>query len=74
LPGRTDPLPRLTIAQDTGSAITGPARGDFFVGSGAAAGTQAGLMRHPVGSWCCARKRARRERDGPPTRRAPLAR
>lgn len=46
--GGTNPLPRLMIAQDTGSAITGPARGDFFVGSGPAAGTQAGLMRHPV--------------------------
>jgi membrane-bound lytic murein transglycosylase A len=42
-PGR---LARLTIAQDTGSAIVGPARGDFFVGSGAEAGTQAGLLRH----------------------------
>jgi len=46
--GGANPLPRLMIAQDTGSAITGPARGDFFVGSGPAAGTQAGLMRHPV--------------------------
>ena len=34
------------IAHDTGSAIVGPARGDFFVGSGPAAGTQAGLLRH----------------------------
>ncbi len=36
------------VAQDTGSAIVGPARGDFFVGSGEGAGTQAGLMRHAV--------------------------
>ncbi len=45
---RPDPsrCSRLMVAQDTGSAIVGPARGDFFVGSGAAAGTQAGLMRH----------------------------
>ena len=43
---RGEPLRRLTIAQDTGSAIVGPARGDFFVGSGAEAGTRAGLMRH----------------------------
>ena len=34
------------IAQDTGSAIVGPARGDFFVGSGCEAGTRAGLLRH----------------------------
>ena len=42
------PLARLTIAQDTGSAILGPARMDLFVGSGAAAGHRAGLIRHPV--------------------------
>ena len=41
-PGR---LARLTVAQDTGSAILGPARGDFFVGSGLEAGTRAGLIR-----------------------------
>ncbi|MBZ6077027.1 murein transglycosylase A [Microvirga puerhi] len=45
---RSEPLRRLMIAQDTGSAIVGPARGDFFTGSGEEAGTQAGLMRHPV--------------------------
>ncbi len=33
---------RLMIAQDTGSAIVGPARGDIFFGSGDAAGTIAG--------------------------------
>lgn len=47
--GGTEPLARLTIAQDTGSAIVGPARGDLFVGSGAAAGVAAGLIRHRVG-------------------------
>ncbi len=45
---RSEPLRRLMIAQDTGSAIVGPARGDFYMGSGPEAGTQAGLMRHPV--------------------------
>ncbi len=45
---RTEPLGRLMIAQDTGSAIVGPARGDFFFGSGPEAGTRAGLLRHPV--------------------------
>lgn len=44
--GGSEPLRRLMIAQDTGSAILGPARGDFYVGSGPAAGTVAGLMRH----------------------------
>lgn len=39
---------RLMIAQDTGSAIVGPARGDLFIGSGARAGEIAGLIRHPA--------------------------
>ena len=43
---RSEPLRRLMIAQDTGSAIVGPARGDFFFGSGSEAGTRAGLLRH----------------------------
>lgn len=46
--GRLRPLARLMIAQDTGSAIVGPARIDYFVGTGAQAGTRAGLMRHAV--------------------------
>ncbi|KAB0679333.1 murein transglycosylase A [Aureimonas leprariae] len=41
------PFRRLTVAQDTGSAILGPARADIFVGSGAAAGGVAGRVRHP---------------------------
>ena len=40
------PLARLTIAQDTGSAIVGPARADLFFGSGEAAGARAGAIRH----------------------------
>jgi membrane-bound lytic murein transglycosylase A len=36
---------RLMIAQDTGSAIVGPARGDLFAGSGDAAGEIAGVVR-----------------------------
>lgn len=43
---KSEPLRRLMIAQDTGSAIVGPARGDFFFGSGEQAGTRAGLLRH----------------------------
>lgn len=42
------PFRRLMIAQDTGSAITGPARGDLFAGSGPAAGEIAGVIRHPA--------------------------
>lgn len=37
---------KLMIAQDTGSAIVGPARGDLFFGSGDAAGSLAGQVRH----------------------------
>ena len=40
------PFRRLMIAQDTGSAIRGPARGDLFLGSGEAAGLRAGRIRH----------------------------
>jgi membrane-bound lytic murein transglycosylase A len=40
---------RLMIAQDTGSAIVGPTRGDIFIGSGAAAGSIAGRIRHAAG-------------------------
>ncbi len=40
------PFRRLMIAQDTGSAITGPARADFFFGSGDDAGARAGDIRH----------------------------
>ncbi len=39
------PFNRLLIAQDTGSAIVGPARGDIFFGSGDEAGAIAGAMR-----------------------------
>lgn len=42
------PFRRLMIAQDTGSAITGPARGDIFAGCGAEAGEIAGTVRHPA--------------------------
>lgn len=37
---------RLVIAQDTGSAILGPARADLFFGSGERAGHLAGRVRH----------------------------
>ncbi len=40
------PFRRLMIAQDTGSAIVGMARGDVFTGSGSEAGEQAGVIKH----------------------------
>jgi len=42
------PFNRLMIAEDTGSAIVGPARGDVFFGSGALAGAMAGRIQHPA--------------------------
>jgi membrane-bound lytic murein transglycosylase A len=50
-PGLSGPFRRLTIAQDTGSAILGPARGDIFCGSGEAAGEIAGHVRHAADFW-----------------------
>ncbi len=47
---RTQPsaFHRLMIAQDTGSAILGPARADLFFGTGATNGILAGQIRHPA--------------------------
>jgi membrane-bound lytic murein transglycosylase A len=44
--GAIEPFRRLVIAQDTGSAIVGAARGDIFFGTGSAAGEIAGRIRH----------------------------
>ncbi len=41
------PFRRLMIAQDTGSAIVGPARADLYLGAGDDAGRIAGRIRHP---------------------------
>jgi len=38
---------RLVFAQDTGSAIVGPARADIYFGAGAEAGRMAGRIRNP---------------------------
>lgn len=40
------PFGRLTIAQDTGSAVVGPARADLYWGAGDEAGRIAGRIRH----------------------------
>ncbi len=39
------PLRRLVVAQDTGGAIRGPTRADFFWGAGYQAGKNAGFMK-----------------------------
>ncbi|MFA7279510.1 MAG: MltA domain-containing protein [Sterolibacterium sp.] len=50
-PGSERPLQRLMLAQDTGGAIRGPVRADFFWGSGHEAGVQAGKMRQKGRMW-----------------------
>ena len=45
------PLRRLTLAQDTGSAIKGALRGDLFFGWGGDAEARAGKMRQPGRAW-----------------------
>ncbi|MBX9611437.1 MAG: MltA domain-containing protein [Burkholderiales bacterium] len=44
-------LQRLVIAQDTGSAIVGALRADYFVGWGADAGELAGRLKQPLRMW-----------------------
>ncbi len=50
-PGSDIPLARLTVAQDTGGAIRGAVRADYFWGFGAAAGNEAGRMRQQGRMW-----------------------
>lgn len=45
------PLTRLALVQDTGGAIRGPIRFDFFWGFGREAGEHAGRQRHDVAAW-----------------------
>ena len=44
-------LQRAVMAQDTGSAIVGPVRADFFWGWGDDAEAQAGRMKQPLRMW-----------------------
>ena len=44
-------LQRLVLAQDTGSAIAGAVRADYFTGWGAAAGDLAGRLKQPLRLW-----------------------
>ena len=50
-PNTTRPLNRLMLAQDTGSAIRGPVRADFFWGFGADAAREAGRMKQTLRMW-----------------------
>jgi membrane-bound lytic murein transglycosylase A len=50
-PGNGAPLNKLVVAQDTGGAIRGPLRADFFWGYGADAGKLAGAMKQSGRMW-----------------------
>jgi membrane-bound lytic murein transglycosylase A len=52
-------LQKLVLAQDTGSAITGAVRADYFVGGGPEAGELAGRLRQPLQMWVLWPKQAR---------------
>ncbi len=49
--GESVKLNRLVIAQDTGSAIVGAVRADYYVGSGDAAGEIAGRLKQSLQMW-----------------------
>ena len=61
--GAATPWRRLVVAQDTGTAIVGPARGDLFLGSGDRAGAEAARLRHRVG-WVVLRPKRSVARRG----------
>ena len=50
-PNSSKPLNRLVLAQDTGGAIRGVVRADFFWGFGKDAGKQAGSMKQSGKMW-----------------------
>ena len=50
-PNTAKPLNRLMLAQDTGGAIRGVVRADYFWGFGAEAAREAGRMRQPLRMW-----------------------
>ena len=49
--GSQTTLRRLVLAQDTGSAITGAVRADYFAGSGPEAAELAGRLHQPLQLW-----------------------
>ena len=50
-PNTSEPLERLMVAQDTGGAIRGGVRADFYWGSGDEAGRKAGSMKQQGKIW-----------------------
>jgi membrane-bound lytic murein transglycosylase A len=52
------PMQRLVMAQDTGGAIRGPIRVDYFFGFGAEAAENAGRMKQSGAVWVLLPKQA----------------
>ena len=50
-PNSKKPIKRLVVAQDTGGAIKGGVRADFFWGAGFEAGAKAGAMKQTGKIW-----------------------
>jgi membrane-bound lytic murein transglycosylase A len=50
-PTTREPMNRLMVAQDTGGAIAGGVRGDFYWGTGEAAGLEAGRTKQNAKMW-----------------------
>ncbi len=57
--GAAQRFQKLVFAQDTGSAITGAVRADYFMGWGAEAGDLAGRIKQPLQMWVLWPKSAR---------------
>jgi membrane-bound lytic murein transglycosylase A len=57
-PNTDKPLQRIMMAQDTGGAIRGPVRADFFWGFGKEAGELAGRMKQKLAMWVLLPKNA----------------
>jgi membrane-bound lytic murein transglycosylase A len=49
--GESQRFQKLVVAQDTGSAITGAVRADYFMGWGQEAGDLAGRIKQPLQMW-----------------------
>ena len=60
------PYNRLMVAQDVGSAIKGPERGDIYFGSGDRAGRIAGITKHPGHFYALIARKPAAEPAAPP--------
>jgi len=49
--GQQTSVDRLVLAQDTGTAIVGAVRADYYAGSGPVAGELAGRLKQPLQMW-----------------------